>query len=77
MNPVRFDLCRNLRWKSQSRDSGSPTAILNSLQRQQVPFSCLKTCRPWGPDDDLVAPELCCSERGCFVQSPLVDPPIA
>ena len=34
MNPIRFDLCKYLRWKSHSRDSGSPAAILESLQRQ-------------------------------------------
>jgi len=77
MNPLRFDLCKHLRWKSHSRDSGNPAAILESLQRQSVPFSCLHTCQPFGPDDDLVAPELCCRERRCFVQSRLVDPPLA
>lgn len=77
MNPIRFDLCKHLRWKSHSRDSGSPAAILESLQRQQVPFSCLHTCQPFGPDDDIVAPDLCCSERSCFVQSRLVEPPVS
>lgn len=77
MNPLRFDLCKYLRWKSHSRDTGNPAAILDSLLRQQVPFSCLHTCQPFGPDDDIVAPELCCSARTCFVQSRLVEPPIA
>ncbi len=81
MTVIQFDLCKHLRWKSQSRDTGSPAAILASLQRNQTPFSCLHTCRTWGPDDDLVAPELCGRERECFEQSRLVmspgDAPIA
>lgn len=76
MNPLRFDLCKNLRWKSHSRDSGDPAAILESLRRQQVPFDCLSTCQPWGPDDDIVSPGACGKERTCFVQSRLVEPPI-
>ncbi|MEM6289719.1 MAG: hypothetical protein AAGA54_00595 [Myxococcota bacterium] len=74
MTLVQFDLCKHLRWKSQSRDTGSPAAILASLQRSQTQFSCLHTCRTWGPDDDLVAPELCDRERTCFEQSRLVTP---
>ena len=37
-----------------------------SLQREQVPFSCLRTCQAWGPDDDIVAPERCSADRPCF-----------
>ncbi len=77
MNPIQFDLCKHLRWKSHARDSGSPAAILESLRRQQVPFSCLYTCQAWGPDDDIVSPGSCSSARDCFEQSRLVDPAIA
>ena len=34
--------------------------------KNEVPYSCLKTCQPWGPDDDVVAPEACVEQRGCF-----------
>lgn len=61
-----MDLCRHLRWKTFSRHDGDPAAIEASLQRGQVPFSCLRTCQSWGPDDDVVAPERCCAERACF-----------
>jgi hypothetical protein len=61
-----IDLCRHLRWKSHARDSEDPHEIRESAARSRVPFSCLKTCRPWGPDDELAAPELCCSDRACF-----------
>ncbi len=71
-----FDLCKHLRWKSQSRDSGDPAAILESLARSQVPFSCLHTCQAWGPDDDLTAPELCHHGRACFEPSAQVGEPI-
>lgn len=71
-----FDLCKKLRWKTQSRDAGDPALVFESLSRSQVPFSCLDTCTCVGPDDDLVAPELCHSGRDCFVPDPLSDAPI-
>jgi hypothetical protein len=55
-----------MRWKTSARDSADPGAIEESILRNQVPFSCLRTCQPWGPDDDLVAPELCQRDRSCF-----------
>ncbi|MBX7078581.1 MAG: hypothetical protein K1X88_05270 [Nannocystaceae bacterium] len=61
-----MDLCRHLRWKTFSREQGDPAAVAESLRRGQVPFSCLRTCQAWGPDDDVVAPERCCAERGCY-----------
>ena len=67
---IQFDLCKHLRWKSHSRDTGDPAAIYESLTRNQVPFSCLKTCTNVGPDDDLVAPELCHGNRECFIRDP-------
>lgn len=61
-----MDLCRHLRWKTLSRDDDDPLAVFASLQRSQVPFSCLRTCSTCGPDDDLAAPELCDVARACF-----------
>lgn len=29
-------------------------------------YWCSKTCRPVGPDDELVQPRLCGPERGCY-----------
>lgn len=68
-------LCRHLRWKSQSRDDDDPRWIFESLARNQVPFECLHTCHPWGPDDDLVAPERCGPTRTCFEADPRVRNP--
>lgn len=67
-----IDLCRHLRWKTHARDSGDPREIAMSAARSRVPFSCLETCRPWGPDDDLVAPERCCRGRACYEADPIV-----
>lgn len=71
-----MQLCRHLRWKTFSRAAADPQEIRASLLRNQVPFSCLRTCQPWGPDDDLAAPELCGSGRECFEQDPFGDEPI-
>jgi hypothetical protein len=66
-----MELCRNLRWKSITRDLDDPDEILAAFARNQVPYSCLETCRSWGPDDELAAPERCQSQRTCFVPSAL------
>lgn len=68
-----MDLCKNLRWKTFSRDETDPAAVFESLARDMVPYSCLRTCQPWGPDDDIVAPECCCNGRSCFQRDPLSD----
>lgn len=68
-------LCRNLRWKTGSRESSDPTLVQASLLRSQVPFSCLRTARPWGPDDDIAAPDCCDDTRECFERDPLSDRP--
>jgi hypothetical protein len=74
-----MELCRYLRWKSAARDADDPRWIQESLLRNQVPFSCLQTCQAWGPDDDLVAPDLCRRERPCFSPDPSTsnDPRVA
>lgn len=61
-----LELCRHLRWKSLSRDLDDPDEIVAAFARNQVPYGCLRTCQAWGPDEDLAAPELCGSDRGCF-----------
>jgi hypothetical protein len=70
-----MELCRYLRWKTFSRDSGDPAEVRESLLRGQVQLSCLKTCQPWGPDDDVASPEGCTGQRSCFVRDPLAGPP--
>ena len=50
-----------------SHDIGDPAEVYASLQRRQVPFSCLRTCQAWGPDDELASPEECVPERECYV----------
>ena len=68
-----MDLCKYLRWKGHSRDSD--VAELNfTFARNQVTYSCLRTCQPWGPDDELAAPEGCHAGRPCHVPArPLLD----
>jgi hypothetical protein len=59
-------ICRHLRWKSVAREHGAARRLHASLMRGQVPCACLRTCQPWGPDDDLAAPETCTPDRACF-----------
>jgi len=64
-------ICRNLRWKGFARDAEDLDEFHHTFARNQVPYSCLRTCQPWGPDDELAAPECCNDSRPCFQQSPL------
>ena len=67
-------LCRYLRWKAYYGGRWADAESLRAaLAGTDAPFSCLKTCQPWGPDDDTATPERCTSERECFRPSPL-DP---
>ncbi|MCA9701303.1 MAG: hypothetical protein KC431_27520 [Myxococcales bacterium] len=68
---MTLEFCKSLRWKSISRDLDDPNAIALAFVENRVPYTCLRTCQHHGPDDALVAPELCHSERSCFVPSPL------
>ena len=64
-------LCRFLRWKAwYGARWDTPEALAADLARDDVPFSCLHTCRPWGPDEDAAVPERCAPGRACFVPSP-------
>ncbi len=71
-------LCRFLRWKGQYGVSWrSEDHLARSMAGSPDPFSCLHTCRNWGPDDSMVAPERCAPERKCFERSPRSPPPPA
>ena len=70
-----MELCRHLRWKSSARDSQDPLEVLGAFARNQVPYSCLRTCQAWGPDDGLAAPECCNGSRACFEPAPIGDGP--
>jgi hypothetical protein len=66
-----MDLCRFLRWKGWYGARFRSQADLDqALLTSDSQFSCLKTCRSWGPDDQLVRPEGCGSSRACFERSP-------
>lgn len=60
-------MCRWLRWKGvHARDWQRPDDLQATLERWDVPFSCLRTTEPCGPDGDLVEPESCGAHRTCF-----------
>lgn len=66
-----MELCRSLRWKSfYGQPSFSAEELLALFSRNEVPYSCLGTCEPWGQDGAPVAPERCQPDRACFRPSP-------
>lgn len=68
MNAIDPDRrCAKLRWKSYGHDRDDPARLLQVLNRSEVVFTCLETACSFGVDDDVAAPERCCSEaRVCF-----------
>jgi hypothetical protein len=63
-------LCRSLRWKSFYGASwNTPEDLAADLAASENPFSCLRTCQPWGPDDRPAFPSVCQPGRGCFQMS--------
>ncbi len=71
-----MDLCRHLRWKSfYGAGFRSREEALALASRNDVPFSCLATCRSWGPDDGPATPEDCSRDRSCYEDSPLRPAP--
>lgn len=67
-----MDFCRHLRWKGfYGRRWASEKELQAELAVVDAPFSCLRTCQAWGPDDEVAAPETCDGERPCFEPSPL------
>lgn len=60
--------CRMLRWKGFYADEWpAEVALAEAVARNDAPYSCLKTCQPFGPDDGPAAPETCGEERACWV----------
>jgi len=69
MNPP--ELCRSIRWKSwYAFASFTPEDLARVWEANEVPYECLRTCRPWGPDEDPCAIERCQPGRECFEPSP-------
>jgi hypothetical protein len=61
-------MCRFLRWKGRyGAERYGDAALTASAAINDVPFSCLSTCQPWGPDDRPATPEGCGPERACHV----------
>lgn len=67
-----MELCSKLRWKGFSREIEGVDELALVFARNHVQYSCLTTCQPWGPDDELAAPECCNGARPCFEPSPLL-----
>ena len=65
-------VCRKLRWKGYSEEALEPAMMAFTFARNQVPYTCLTTCQPWGEDDQLAAPETCGPDRKCHEKSALV-----
>lgn len=60
-------LCSHLRWKGlYGRHFPDAESLAYAMQTSDSPFSCLRTCQPWGPDEVPTAPELCQPGRACF-----------
>lgn len=59
-------LCRYLRWKGRAEDLRRGEPLQEVFVRNAVPYSCLQTTMPWGPDDELAAPEACDGSRPCY-----------
>lgn len=72
MKPDEPQICQFLRWKGHSREA-APGEMRFAFARNQVPYTCLRTCQPWGPDDEPAAPEGCDGSRPCFEAIPLRD----
>ncbi|MBA3546584.1 MAG: hypothetical protein H0T76_08885 [Nannocystis sp.] len=63
--PESPQICQLLRWKGFDREA-SPGEQRFAFARNQVPYTCLRTCQPWGPDDEPAVPEGCDEARPCF-----------
>lgn len=65
-----IELCEHLRWKGLAgQDAVDEEELLVLYLRNDSPYSCLRTCEAWGPDDGVAAPERCGSGRACFEAS--------
>jgi hypothetical protein len=64
-------LCRSLRSKTLAGVESLDEEELAALYAlNDTPWSCLKTCNSFGPDDAPVVPECCQLGRVCFSPSP-------
>lgn len=72
MTAERPPFCQYLRWKGFDRAAG-PGERGFAFARNQVPYTCLRTCQPFGPDDEPAAPERCDGARPCFEAAELRD----
>ncbi len=69
-----INLCASYRAKNLYGNENVSDADLHTLLgANEVQCTCLQTAGPVGPDDDLVAPELCHPNRACFRPSPKRD----
>ena len=65
-----LELCRFLRWKTwYGNEAFTPEDLQQHFARNEVPYSCNRTCLAWGPDDAPALPESCGSHRRCFEPS--------
>jgi hypothetical protein len=68
-----MELCSHLRWKSlYGAGFEDLHAVAAVLAHNEVPTHCLRTTRPWGPDDAPATGECCGSHRPCFEPSELM-----
>ncbi|MEQ1571700.1 MAG: hypothetical protein ABMA64_39085 [Myxococcota bacterium] len=64
-------LCAYIRWRGfYGARWDTREQMVADLSGAGAPYSCLRTCQPFGPDDDGVMPERCQPGRTCFAQSP-------
>lgn len=62
-----MELCQSLRWKSlYGLTSISVEELVALVVANDVPYGCLLSCEPWGPDGDPATPETCQPGRSCF-----------
>jgi len=70
-----MELCRFLRWKGfYGKDWVGAEGLAEALRADEVQYSCLKTCEPWGPDDGVATPGTCGGHRSCYRLSPITPP---
>jgi hypothetical protein len=65
-------ICQLLRWKGYDREAAVSEREF-AFARNQVPYTCLRTCQPWGPDDEPALPEGCDAGRSCYAAPVLRD----
>jgi hypothetical protein len=59
--------CRMLRWKDlYARNAPDDVLLAQAVEKDDVQYSCLRTCQPWGPDDSPATPESCGPHRTCW-----------